>query len=236
MKNQNSSQNSNAHSNRTNGGSNNRGYSKSGQGQGKQPQQQQASFFNIHTNAMGYLNRVEMIQGNSGDFIVLNFGALEGPSDRTSTTFINLTVPAKQVEEIISSFWDEINNPEIKVFASVRIAGLSATPFVFGESSKSPGALGVNYNGKLINILSLKVGHETIDLEGGRQQTQARQQPAQNQGYHDEEEHFAPAHAAQSAQPYRQHAAQPQAPAHRSAPAPRNNGYAPKQQYGSHRG
>jgi hypothetical protein len=214
MKNQYNNQRSNTNSNRNNGGNNGRSGYGNGQGRGNQ-QQQDTTFFNLHTIAMGYINRVEMVQGNNGDFLVVNFGALEGPSNNTETKYINLTVPAKAVEAII------------KVFASIRIAGLSASPFEFGPQSKTPGKLGVNYTGKLINMMSLKVGHDVIDLEGG-------DSSHENQNYdqgHDAG--YVPPQAPRNQQQAPQY--QQQAP-RQQGPAPKNNGYAPKQQYGSHRG
>lgn len=232
MKSQYNNQRANSNSNRNNsshnGSYNNRGGYGNGQGQGRGNQQQQdTTYFNLHTIAMGYINRVEMVQGNSGDFMVVNFGALEGPSNNTETKYINLTVPAKAVEAIINNFWNEINDPEVKVFASIRIAGLSASPFEFGPQSKTPGKLGVNYTAKLINMLSLKVGHDVIDLEGG-------ESSHDNQNYdqgHDAG--YVPPQAPRNQQQAPQY--QQQAP-RQQGPAPKNNGYAPKQHYGSHRG
>jgi Protein of unknown function (DUF3577) len=251
----NHSQRANSNHNNVNRNGSNRSNNKRNYGQGHNqgqgqyqgnPQQQESSYFNIHTNAMGYLNKVEMVQGSNGDFIVVNFGALEGASDKTVTTFINLTVPAKQAEGIIRTFWNDINNPQVKVFASVRIAGLSAAPFIFSEQSKTPGALGVNFSGKLINILSLKVGGNIINLDDDRQRGNARQPPVHNQAYDQElegdqysnydqpVEDYEPPHAPHHAQPKPQNRQQ-HAPAHNPGQVPRNpapghNGYAPKQQ------
>ena len=85
----------------------------------------------------------------------------------------------------------------------------------------------MNYTGKLINMLSLKVGHDVIDLEGG-------DSLPDNQHY--EQGHdagYMPPQAPRNQQQAPQH--QQQAP-RQQGPAPKNNGYAPKQQYGSHRG
>lgn|GEM_PF-4755194 len=183
-----------------NGGNNNRGGYAKGQGQSQgrsNSQQNDTTFFNLHTIAMGYLNRVEMIPGNNGDFMVLNFGALEGPSNNTETKYINLTVPAKAALEIINSFWDDINDPNVKVFASIRIAGLTATAFEFGPQSKTPGVLGVNYTGKLINMLSLKVGNDTIDLGNDDSNHATNNQGAQQEF----DDGYVPPQAPRNAQP-----------------------------------
>ncbi len=83
MKSQYNNQRSNTNSNRNNshhnGGNNGRGGYGNGQGQGRGNQQQQeTTFFTLHTIAMGYINRVEMVQGkrrcrfSGGSILVLH--------------------------------------------------------------------------------------------------------------------------------------------------------------------
>lgn len=125
-------------------------------------------YFNVHTEALGYLNGLREIAPQSGQqfepFWVTTFCMLEGDPQNPTKKYININIVNKNLVDVLLNFEGEINSDQVSVFANARLASLDAEPFVFGQNSKTPGALGINWSGKMISLNYLKVGDEVIDL------------------------------------------------------------------------
>lgn len=115
------------------------------------------AFFNVHTEALGYLSKLEERSGKNGAFTVVTFCMLEGTPDNPENVFVTLTVACDSSKELLQKFAESING-KTPVFAGLRLANLRATPFMYPSGSQKAGELGVNYSGKLIKTLYLKVG------------------------------------------------------------------------------
>ncbi|MDZ7924950.1 MAG: DUF3577 domain-containing protein [Marinagarivorans sp.] len=115
------------------------------------------AFFNVHTEALGYLSKLEERNGKNGSFTIVTFCMLEGTPDNPENVFVSLTVACESSKALLEQYAESINN-KTTVFAGLRLANLRATPFMYPSSSQKAGELGVNYSGKLIKTLYLKVG------------------------------------------------------------------------------
>jgi hypothetical protein len=115
------------------------------------------AFFNVHTEALGYLSNLAKRSGRNGDFTVVTFCMLEGTPDNPDNVFVTLTISCDSSKELLEAYAESINN-KTPVFAGLRLAGLRATPFAYPAGSQKAGELGVNYSAKLIKTIYLKVG------------------------------------------------------------------------------
>lgn len=124
-------------------------------------------YFNAHTEAFGYINGIREVSPQNGQdfapFWVTTFCMLEGDPQNPVKKYINMTIVNLKLVDVLLEFEQELNS-DVSVFANARIASLSAEPFVYGDNSKHVGQLGINWSGKMINLLYLKVGDQVIDL------------------------------------------------------------------------
>lgn len=121
-------------------------------------------FFNVHTEAMGYLSGFEERSGRHGAFFVLTFCMIEGKASNADSLYVNCTITCPKALEILRPFEIDINNRDMKVFCGLRVANYRAKPFMFPETSPKAGQLGVNYTANLIRVMYLKVGDREIKL------------------------------------------------------------------------
>lgn len=158
------------------------GYGQQGGGRQQGNNREEKSYFNHHVNAVGYLNGISERSGQNGTFYVLKFTALEGEVGSPNYHFYNLTVPSQDLLNLIMGYWNDVNDEQTKVFISCRLSGLSISPFEFDQTSKNAGQLGVVLGAKLINLQSLTINGQKIDL-GGNQYQGDRTQSAGGNGY-----------------------------------------------------
>jgi Protein of unknown function (DUF3577) len=127
---------------------------------------QKIDYFNMHTEGLGYLDSLVEIHPKPGQdfaaFWTATFCLLEGDPQCVDKVYVSLTVPSDDVIHLLMPYVNDINNATTKVFVCLRLANLRGKPFIYGPTSKTPGALGVNYSAKLIKVLSLKVGDQPM--------------------------------------------------------------------------
>ena len=133
------------------------------------------NYFNAHTEGMGYLDSLELVNPKPGQnyaaFWSANFCMLEGNPLNPDKTYVSLKIPCEKALDELLPFANNINDPDTKVFVGLRLAEYRARPFQYGPESQNVGKLGVNYSAKLINVLHLKVGDQTIKLKRNEQAT-----------------------------------------------------------------
>lgn len=127
------------------------------------------AYFNAHTESLGYLDSLVRVMPKPGQafeaFWTAAFCMLEGNPQHPEKLFVSLSIPSEKTIECFTPFLAEINNPATKVFVGLRLAKFRGEPFLYGENSKTPGLLGINYEARLINVMYLKVGDTVIKLK-----------------------------------------------------------------------
>lgn len=127
------------------------------------------AYFNAHTEGLGYLDSLVRVIPKPGQafeaFWTATFCMLEGNPQNPEKLFVSLSIPSEKTIECLTPFLGEINNPTTKVFVGLRLAKFRGEPFMYGENSKTPGLLGINYEARLINVMYLKVGDTVIKLK-----------------------------------------------------------------------
>ena len=142
-------------------------------------------FFNVHTEAMGYLSGFEKRNGRNGAFTVVTFCMIEGKASNADSLYVSCTISCPKALEILEPFGSEINNRDIKVFCGLRIAKYRAEPFMYPATSPKAGQLGVNYSSNLIRVMYLKVADREIKLPKSESQvTTDYGIPAQSKAKH----------------------------------------------------
>lgn len=133
------------------------------------------AYFNAHTESLGYLDSLVEVTAKPGQtfapFWTAVFCMLEGNPKDPEKLYVSLTVPADKALDVLLPFLADINNQGAKVFAGLRLAKFRGTPFVYGNNSKTPGVLGINYSARLISVIYLKVGDSVIKLKRNDEQT-----------------------------------------------------------------
>lgn len=127
-------------------------------------------WFNAHTEGCGYINGLRHVTPKQGQtfepFWASTFCMLEGDPANPTQKYINVTIVNDSVLDILLGFEDAIASGQVTVFAGVKLSNMEATPFVFDDNSKTPGELGINWSGRIINLFYLKVGDEVINVKG----------------------------------------------------------------------
>ncbi len=133
-------------------------------------------YFNVHTEAAGYINALKEVPGQKGSFWASKFTCLEGHPDKVEKVYIDFTIPGEDVLDVLGPYKDQIN-AATQVFAVIRYAKFRATPFIYPQGSQNAGKMGVNYTAKLIKVLFLKVGDQVVfDHRNEVEAAQAQQQ------------------------------------------------------------
>jgi hypothetical protein len=126
------------------------------------------AYFNAHTEGLGYLDSLVEVTPKPGQtfaaFWTAVFCMLEGNPKEPEKLYVSLTVPADKALDVLKPYLADINNQTIKVFAGLRLAKFRGVPFMYGDNSKTPGVLGINYSARLISVIYLKVGDSVIKL------------------------------------------------------------------------
>lgn len=93
-----------------------------------QQQAAQREYFNLHTNGIGYLNRIRWVEAKgrgrrSEPFLACSISALRGSSDDVQYTYFDLRVSGQDAIELVRGLEVEVNQNR-KVLVSFRIADI----------------------------------------------------------------------------------------------------------------
>lgn len=211
---------------------------------------QQREFFNLHTNGMGYLNRIRWVptsgRGRKAEpFLACAISALRGSSDQPDYTYFDLRVSGDEAIDLIESMMEPVNQRR-KVCVTFRIADTYAHGYerdVCDPQTRRPTGKKewtALIKGRLILIYSISVDGEQVykrQADAGQASGALQQEPPQDvwhddgrtdQGYLD----GAPDSVHQQSGSETPQNEEPQAPRQqRPAPAQRQD-FAPNQERG----
>jgi hypothetical protein len=119
------------------------------------------SYFDLHTNGVGYLNRVRQVTPRKGDpFLACDIVALSGPSDRVNHTRFDCRVSGSVAQDLIGRCQDAVN-AEKKVLLGFRLGDLWTDLFTY-QKGKNAGKPGVSLKARLLFISWIKVDGDTV--------------------------------------------------------------------------
>jgi hypothetical protein len=123
----------------------------------------QSSFFNLHVEGVGYLNRVRTVKPKKGqEFLACTVSAMRGSTDDIAYTKFDCRVSGAEAQKIVKRLEPEVA-AEKSVIIGFKIADIYPEMFTFEKGDKK-GQTGVSIKGRLLRIKFAKVNGEAIDL------------------------------------------------------------------------
>jgi hypothetical protein len=123
----------------------------------------QQSYFNLHVEGVGYLNRVRTVKPKKGqEFLACTVAALRGSDSDVSYTKFDCRVSGADAQAIVKRLEDDVA-AEKAVIIGFRIADIYPELFTF-EKGDRKGQPGVSIKGRLLRINFAKVNGTSIDV------------------------------------------------------------------------
>lgn len=115
-----------------------------------------STYFNLHTQGIGYLNRVREVPVRRGQaFMACDIAALHGAADDVEYTRFDCKVASGEADRLIREHLEDVR-AERKVLIAFRIGDLWVDPFMY-EKGERKGQPGASLKGRLIFIEWIKV-------------------------------------------------------------------------------
>lgn len=123
----------------------------------------QASFFNLHVEGVGYLNRVRTVKPKKGqEFLACTVSAMRGSTDNIGYTKFDCRVSGAEAQKIVKRLESDVA-AEKTVIIGFKIADIYPELFTFEKGDKK-GQPGVSIKGRLLRVKFAKVNGESLDL------------------------------------------------------------------------
>ena len=135
-----------------------------------------SSFFNLHVEGVGYLNRVRTIKPKKGqEFLACHVAALRGSDSDVSYTKFDCRVSGADAKEVIKRLQADVA-AEKSVIIGFRIADIYPEMFTF-EKGERKGQSGVAIKGRLLRIKFAKVNGVSIEVPQPARAAQREEEP-----------------------------------------------------------
>ncbi|EGU34605.1 hypothetical protein VII00023_03788 [Vibrio ichthyoenteri ATCC 700023] len=119
-----------------------------------------ANYFDIHTSAFGFINRVRKVVPNRGEpFWAADFSACRG--DAGEKTYFDVKVVGTEANALFEQHLANFEQGKDKVTASIVIGDLRVELFTYKAGEKK-GQTGVSLKGRLLRFKYLKVNDEVV--------------------------------------------------------------------------
>jgi hypothetical protein len=123
----------------------------------------QPSFFDLHVEGVGYLNRVRTVRPKKGQaFLACTVSALRGPAGEVEYTRFDCRVSGAEAQRIVRLLEPELS-AEKRVLIGFRLADIYPELFTF-EKGERRGQAGVAIKGRLLRVKFAKVDGESVEL------------------------------------------------------------------------
>ena len=123
----------------------------------------QPSYFNLHVEGVGYLNRVRTVKPKKGqEFLACTVAALRGSDSDVCYTKFDCRVSGADAQAIVKRLENDVAADKA-VIIGFRIADIYPEMFTF-EKGVRKGQPGVSIKGRLLRIKFAKVNGEPIDV------------------------------------------------------------------------
>ncbi|MCL4745644.1 MAG: DUF3577 domain-containing protein [Burkholderiaceae bacterium] len=123
----------------------------------------QSSFFNLHVEGVGYLNRVRTVKPKKGqEFLACTVSAMRGSTDNIGYTRFDCRVSGADAQKIVKRLESDVA-AEKTVLIGFKIADIYPELFTFEKGDKK-GQPGVSIKGRLLRVKFAKVNGEAVDL------------------------------------------------------------------------
>ncbi len=121
-------------------------------------------YFDLHTNGIGYLNRVREVTPEEGSpFLSVTIAALRGSVDNVQYTHFECGVSGKKAQEIVRQLKSAVEG-KLKVLIGFTLSDLNAESFTYKNGDKA-GETGVSLKARLLSISWAKVDGQPFVTE-----------------------------------------------------------------------
>jgi len=113
-------------------------------------------YFDLHTQGIGYLNRVREVTPREGTpFLSATIAALRGSVDNVQYTHFECTVSGRKAQEVVRQLKPAVEGNQ-KVLIGFTLSDLHAESFTFKNGDKA-GETGISLKSRLLRIAWVKV-------------------------------------------------------------------------------
>jgi hypothetical protein len=133
----------------------------------------QPSYFNLHVEGVGYLNRVRTVKPKKKgqEFLACTVSAMRGSTDEVAYTKFDCRVSGSDAQKIVKALEADVNADK-SVIIGFRIADIYPELFTY-EKGERQGQTGVSIKGRLLRVKFAKVDGESIALPQSQSASEA---------------------------------------------------------------
>ena len=124
----------------------------------------ESSYFDLHVEGVGYLNRVRTVKPKTGGqgYLACSVSAMRGSTDDVAYTKFECRVSGMDAQKIVRQLEADVN-AEKRVIIGFRISDIYPETFTY-EKGERQGQTGVSLKGRLLRVKFAKVNGESIPL------------------------------------------------------------------------
>ena len=121
----------------------------------------EAAYFDLHTQGLGYLNRIREVTPNRGKpFLACTIAALNGPTEAPEYRYFDVTVCGAEAKQLVNRYASAVNQGH-KVLLGFRLGDLWTDLFRYSRGDKA-GKTGVSLKARLLFISWIKVDGQLV--------------------------------------------------------------------------
>ena len=134
-----------------------------------------ATYFDLHTQGLGYLNRIREVTPSRGNaFLACTIAALNGPTEAPEYRYFDVIVYGAEAQQLVNRYASAVNQGH-KVLLGFRLGDLWTDLFRYSRGDKA-GKTGVSLKARLLFISWIKINGELVYQ--ARAKSEAKDAPA----------------------------------------------------------
>lgn len=135
----------------------------------------EATYFDLHTQGLGYLNRIREVTPSRGNaFLACTIAALNGPTEAPEYRYFDVIVYGAEAQQLVNRYASAVNQGH-KVLLGFRLGDLWTDLFRYSRGDKA-GKTGVSLKARLLFISWIKINGEVVYQ--ARAKSEAKDAPA----------------------------------------------------------
>ena len=121
----------------------------------------EATYFDLHTQGLGYLNRIREVTPSRGKaFLACTIAALNGPTEAPEYRYFDVTVCGAEAQLLVNRYAEAVHQGS-KVLMGFRLGDLWTDLFRYNRGDKA-GKTGVSLKARLLFISWIKVDGQLV--------------------------------------------------------------------------
>ena len=121
----------------------------------------EATYFDLHTQGLGYLNRIREVTPSRGKaFLACTIAALNGPTEAPEYRYFDVTVCGAEAQQLVNRYAEAVDQGR-RVLLGFRLGDLWTDLFRYNRGDKA-GKTGVSLKARLLFISWIKVDGQLV--------------------------------------------------------------------------